>query len=205
MRSSSSWSSWPESSAKKAEKCPETCTGASGTRVPEKTRTMLTRPTYWSLLVRTTSATSGPSGSQVTAPALPPLGVKDSWAGCSGGAGKPRTHRSSSSAHPRPSVAHDGEHRVQPGAGHGLLEVLDQEVLVDLLAAEVAIHQRLVLGLLDHRLDQRPAPLVVVGAAQQPGDPGAVGYDDRQHPLAERVPGRPHRRRRSRRGRGRAW
>ena len=39
---------------------------ASGVRVPEKTRTTLTRPTYWSLLVRTTSATSGPSGSQVT-------------------------------------------------------------------------------------------------------------------------------------------
>ena len=106
IRSSSSWSSWPASSAKKAEKWPETCTDASGTRVPEKTRTMLTRPTYWSLLVRTTSATSGASGSQVTVPAPAPLGLKDSWAGCSAGDGKPRTHRSRSSAHPRPSVAH---------------------------------------------------------------------------------------------------
>ena len=31
----------------------------------------------------------------------------------------------------------------------------DQQLLVDLLAAEVALHQRLVLGLLDHGLDQR--------------------------------------------------
>ncbi len=75
MRSSSSWSSWPASSAKNAEKWPDTWTEASGTSVPENTRAMLTRPTYWSLLVRTTSATSGPSGSQVTGPAGPPLGV----------------------------------------------------------------------------------------------------------------------------------
>ena len=39
-------------------KWPETCTGASGVSVPEKTRTRLTRPTYWSLEVFTTSATS---------------------------------------------------------------------------------------------------------------------------------------------------
>ena len=43
-------------------KWPETCTGWSAVRVPEKTRTRLTRPTYWSLVVFTTSATSAPRG-----------------------------------------------------------------------------------------------------------------------------------------------
>jgi hypothetical protein len=35
---------------------------------------MLTRPTYGSLVVRTTSATKGAPGSQVTTPWLAPLG-----------------------------------------------------------------------------------------------------------------------------------
>ena len=54
-------------SPKNDEKWPETCTVASGRSVPEKTRTRLTRPTYGSVVVLTTSATSGPSGSQVSA------------------------------------------------------------------------------------------------------------------------------------------
>ena len=41
------------------------------------------------------------------------------------------------------------------------LEVLDQQRAVDLLAADVALHQGLVLGLLDHALDQGAALLVV--------------------------------------------
>ena len=44
------------------QKCPETCTGASGRRVPEKTRTRDSLPTYGSEVVLMTSASSGPSG-----------------------------------------------------------------------------------------------------------------------------------------------
>ena len=51
------------------------CTGSSGRRVPEKTRTRDCRPTNGSVVVCTTSATSGPDGSQVTAPKSPPAGV----------------------------------------------------------------------------------------------------------------------------------
>src|SRR4029453_1217612 len=63
IRSSSSWSSWPVASPKNAVRCPDTCTAWSGTRVPEKTRTRLSRPTYGSLGVLTTSATSAPPAS----------------------------------------------------------------------------------------------------------------------------------------------
>ena len=61
----------------------------SGSRVPEKTRTRLTRPTYGSLVVFTTSATSGPSGSQVTGSAAAPAGVNASGLGCSDGRREP--------------------------------------------------------------------------------------------------------------------
>ena len=89
----------------------------------------------------------------------------------------------------------DRDHRVQPGAGHRGLEVLDQQVLVDELAAEIAVHQRLVLGLLDHRLDEGAAPLVLGGTlVQQAGDGASIGYDDRYHPVAE---GGPHGRERA--------
>ena len=74
-RSSSSWSSWPTSSPKNDVRCPETCTGRSASSEPENTRTRLTRPTYGSLAVLTTSASSGPSGSQVTGSVGLPSGV----------------------------------------------------------------------------------------------------------------------------------
>ena len=59
-RSSVSWSAWPCST----RPCPDTCTAASTCSVPENTRTRLTRPTYGSEVVLTTSASSGPAGSQ---------------------------------------------------------------------------------------------------------------------------------------------
>ena len=90
--SSSSWSSWPDSAPKNDVKWPDTCTGASGSSVPEKTRTRLTRPTYWSLVVLTTSATSGPSRVARRSRRRPRRpGVKTSGEGCSSGDGKPRT------------------------------------------------------------------------------------------------------------------
>ena len=65
-------------------------------------------------------------------------------------------------------------------AGDGRLEVLGQGVVGDLLAAEVAVHQRLVLGLLDDPLDQSGAAAGPRGRrrpsqqADQPGDLAAV-------------------------------
>ena len=49
------------------------------------------------------------------------------------------------------------DHREERPPGDGLLQVVDQHRLVDLLATEVALHQRLVLGLLDDSLDQGAA------------------------------------------------
>ena len=72
-RSSSSWSSWPSTSCPaNPARWPDTCTTVSGRSVPENTRTRLTRPTYASVVVRTTSATSGPSGSHCSGGERPP-------------------------------------------------------------------------------------------------------------------------------------
>ena len=51
------------------------------------------------------------------------------------------------------------DHREERAVGDGLLEVGDQDGLVDGLATEVALHQRLVLRLLDDPLDQAAAVL----------------------------------------------
>ena len=48
IRSTSSWSWWLDAGSPPfahAERCPDTCTVASGCTVPENTRTRLTRPT----------------------------------------------------------------------------------------------------------------------------------------------------------------
>ncbi len=76
--------------------------------MPEKTRTRLSRPTYGSLVVLTTSATSGPSGSQAIAPAAAPEGLNTSGEGCSAGDGNARTARSSSSVQPTPVAEQTG-------------------------------------------------------------------------------------------------
>ncbi len=94
--------------------------------------------------------------------------------------------------------------RADPGGGvHGYdgveraardrpLEVLDQQRRVDDLPAEVALHQRLVLGLLDDALDQPAALLVVRRGPRRPGDQpdeaALLAQVDRQHPVAERLP-----------------
>jgi hypothetical protein len=62
-----------------------------------------------------------------------------------------------------------GKYRVETAARHGLLQVLDQALDVNLLAGEVGVHQGLVFALLDYRLDQRSARLL---------DPGLVGGRD---------------------------
>ena len=91
-----------------------------------------------------------------------------------------------------PGLRADGDDRVERRAGHGLLEVLGEHLGVDVLAAEVAVHQGLVLGLLDHALDERAAELLVAAVAgvEQPGQPGdlatlALGDVERHHLVAE--------------------
>jgi hypothetical protein len=67
------------------------------------------------------------------------------------------------------------DHREQAGGGDGCLEVGDEDLDVDLLTAEVAVHQGLILGPLDDRLDQLAAGgvdhhgLVIVRRALTPG------------------------------------
>ena len=56
-----------------------------------------------------------------------------------------------------PGGRHAGQHRVEGAAGDGRLQVVDDRVEADLLAAEVAVEQAVVLGLGDDRLDQRRA------------------------------------------------
>ena len=87
----------------------------------------------------------------------------------------------------------DSEHRVHPRCGHRLLQVADEQLLLDRLALEVALHQQLVLGLLDHSLDEVTATLVGGITVEKRSHATGRGYDDRQHPLTERLPDRPQR------------
>jgi hypothetical protein len=99
-RSSSSWSGCPRS----ARPCPDTCTDISGRSVPENTRTSEIRPTYGSEVVFTTSASSGPSGSQESPSTGSPVTADATGgSGCTSGEGNARVMISSSSAMPMPS------------------------------------------------------------------------------------------------------
>src|SRR4029453_15586135 len=104
-------------------------------------------------MVLNTYAVSGPSGSA----------RRPSTSGRSVGEGKAWVQTSSSSVTPMlrgADPATTGKSRPQaqprepPPRGHPLLQVRDQVGGGDLVPAEVAVHQLLVLGLLDHRLDQ---------------------------------------------------
>ena len=103
-RSSASWSGWPRS----ARPWPEMCTAVSGRSVPENTRTRLTRPTYGSMVVLTTSATSGPLGSQVSGARGVASRPVTAGSGCSSGDGKPLTSTSSSASRPSRVSAQTG-------------------------------------------------------------------------------------------------
>ena len=98
----------------------------SGRSVPENTRTSETRPTYGSMVVLTTSATSGPSGSQVS-------GVR----GAAVHAGHHRQvvlqrRREAAGEHleqrveAEPVSRADRDHRVERAAGDGRLQVVDE-------------------------------------------------------------------------------
>ena len=83
----------------------------------------------------------------------------------------------------------DGDDGEEGTARDGGLEVVDEQVEVDVLATHVAVHQALVLGLLDDALDQRAAVLldeqllVLVGLAHHAAlgrERGVVGHGLRQ-------------------------
>ena len=145
------------SSPKKSEKWPDTCTVVSGVSDPEKTRTS------------DDPADVGVGGG------LDDLG--DQRAGRV--AGQRAARRAVGRGHRRDRVLQRRRERLrddleqlvraEPGRRRGRedrveraardrgLEVVDQHLEVDVLAAEVAVHQRLVLGLRDDPLDQRVA------------------------------------------------
>ena len=148
----------------------------SGRRRPEKTRTSETRPPWPSVPVCTTSATSGPSGSGAT-------GVVP------GAVGRVRGQRCVR-GRGRDGVDDEVEQRVEPGAGraaharhrddgppgHRRREVLAQRAQRHGLAADPALEQRLVLGLLDEGLDEL-APEVLASSAvgSVPSGPSSSG------------------------------
>ena len=80
----------------------------SGRIVPLNTRTRLTRPTYASLVVRTTSATSGASGSHCSGGSARPAGVIAVGRGCIVGGGNAAENRCSSSPSPTPEAVETG-------------------------------------------------------------------------------------------------
>ena len=125
--------------------------------VPEKTRTRLTLPTYGSDVVLTTSASSGPFGSQLSLRAVLALRGEHVGQRMLERRGEPARRDLEQFQRSDAGAAAHGDHREEGAAGDRLLQILDQHLLVDLFAAEVALHQRLVLGLLDDSLDQRAA------------------------------------------------
>ena len=130
----------------------------SGRRVPEKTRTRLIRPTYGSVVVLTTSATSGPAGSQEQPLRGLPSGLVTGGTACSSGDGNAWVMTSSSSASAEPGRR---RRRGSTGIERALATAVSRSSMstseVDVLAAEVAVHQGLVLGLGDDPLDERAA------------------------------------------------
>ena len=104
IRSSASWSACPRASIP----CRETCTAVSGRSVPENTRTRDTRPTYGSTVVLTTSATSGPFGSQASGSRGSPVSPVTGGSSCSSGDGNPWVSTSSSASSPTRVSAHTG-------------------------------------------------------------------------------------------------
>ena len=125
--------------------------------VPENTRTRLTLPTYGSDVVFTTSASNGASTSQASVGVRSALRGKDLrqrmfHRGREAAGGDLEQFQGADAG-----AAAYRDHREERTAGDGLLQILDQHRLVDRLTAEIALHQRLVLGLLDDSFDQGAA------------------------------------------------
>ena len=102
--SSSSWSRSFSSSAtsSKNERCPDTWTTSSVRSVPEKIRTIESRPANGSVVVRITWATSGAAGSDGAGGCSSPVSFTGWGFGWRLGVGKPCSMRLNSSSVPRP-------------------------------------------------------------------------------------------------------
>ncbi|CAM5469451.1 hypothetical protein SVIOM342S_02732 [Streptomyces violaceorubidus] len=128
-----------------------------------KTRSQISSPGRNSS-PHSTSATSDSSGSHIRSSRPAPSGVVTRGAARSRGVGKPRVISSRSSTVPSPcrapSAAGGGQDGEEHPACHGPFQILDERLDVDLLAAEVALHEGLVLALRDDPLDQHRAGLV---------------------------------------------
>ena len=132
--------------------------------------------------------------------AAAPEGLNTSGEGCSAGDGNARTARSSNSVQPAPVAEQPAHHGEECRAGHRPLEVRDQHVLGNLLAADVAVHQRLVLRLLDHALDQLAPQLQRSASTSGPSSPvrpsmGAARPELGRRPGPARTAASPARRR----------
>ena len=158
--SSTSWSAWASTWWKaNCCRCPQTCSALSGVRVPEKTRTSESRPTYGSLVVRTTSATSGPRGIAAQLTERPPVRPDDAGQ-CGGGRRREALlEQDVQRLEPDAGAGMGRDDREEPGRRHRCPEVADDRVELDLLAVQVALEELLVLGLGDDRLHQLRAPL----------------------------------------------
>ena len=123
----------------------------------------------------TTSATSGPSGSQAQAGRAAPVrgGDRGRRALQRGreAAGDQLEQLDRADALPGAlGGGRGGQHGVEDTARDGPLQVLDERLDVDLLAAEIAVHEGLVLALGDDPLDQPVAGLLDAAAAgRRPG------------------------------------
>src|SRR5262249_56026955 len=116
VRGSGSWSAWPRS----ARPCPAMWAAVSGVSVPEKTRTSETRPTYGSIVVLTTSATSGPFGSHDSGSAGEPSRFVTAGSSCSAGGGDPAGGTPRRGSRPRLLGAHTRPNGENAPVGHAL-------------------------------------------------------------------------------------
>ena len=114
-------------------------------------------------MVFTTSATSGPSGSQVSGGAAEPSGRVTGRAAVLHRAREAGHDQLEQGVHADAAQRGGEEHREEVRPGDGGLQVGDQVVLDQLVAGEVALHERLVLALADDALDQLGAEAVGVG------------------------------------------
>ena len=92
---------------------------------------------------------------------------------------------------PQPGRRAHRQHRVERAAGDRRLQVVDQHLQADLLAGEVTVQQRLVLAVVDDRLDER-APLGVGGGLA--GRPGGLAGREAGRVVGDRAGEQAHQR-----------
>ena len=153
-----------------------------------ETRTSERRPTYRSLVVRMTSATRGPSGSQARLGSVAPT-VHMRWVPVGWRRGEALLDDLEDLLETHSGRGGDRDQGEERPLRHRGLEVLDDRLGRDVLALEIAVEERVVLGLLDDRLDEGLRRTSMAGPRRRRGPlhPGPVRRVE--HPLAEQ----PHR------------